>query len=101
VSARGLPAESETSIKIGFTDPLSQAFANFSAHRRRELQLLIEDINQRPCYGAAGKKEGRHSARPFQLQRAPTCAPLLREERCNEFLRNLHAICESAEKTAD
>ena len=43
-----LPAESETSIKIGFTDPLSRAFANFGAHGWRKLQLLIEDINQRP-----------------------------------------------------
>lgn len=39
--------QSETSIKIGFIDPLSGAFANVGAHGQRELQLVIEDINQR------------------------------------------------------
>ncbi len=39
--------QSGTSIKIGFIDPLSGAFANVGAHGQRELQLVIEDINQR------------------------------------------------------
>jgi hypothetical protein len=40
--------QSETSIKIGFTDSLSRASANFAARGERELQLVIEDIEQRP-----------------------------------------------------
>ncbi len=40
--------QSETSIKIGFTDSLSRASANFAAGGERELQLVIEDIKQRP-----------------------------------------------------
>jgi hypothetical protein len=40
--------QSENSIKIGFTDSLSRASANFGAHGERELQLVIEDTKQRP-----------------------------------------------------
>lgn len=39
--------QNDTSIKIGSIDPLSGAFANVGAHDQRELQLVIEDINQR------------------------------------------------------
>jgi ABC-type branched-subunit amino acid transport system substrate-binding protein len=35
-------------MNIGFADPSSRAFANVGAHGRRELQLVIEDINQQP-----------------------------------------------------
>lgn len=39
--------QSETSIKIGFIDPLSGAFANVGTHGARELQLVVEEINKR------------------------------------------------------
>jgi branched-chain amino acid transport system substrate-binding protein len=37
----------EESIKIGYIDPLSGPFANVGAHGLRELQLVVEDINNR------------------------------------------------------
>jgi branched-chain amino acid transport system substrate-binding protein len=94
--------QSETSIKIGFSDPLSGAFANVGAHGRRELQLVIEDINQRGgLLGGRKKRRPRFSAAFSFAAGAPTCASLRREERCNGFFRNLHAIYESGEKTVD
>lgn len=47
--------QTETSVKIGFIDPLSGAFANVGAHGARELQLVIEDINKRG--GVLGGKQ--------------------------------------------
>jgi len=37
----------EESIKIGYIDPLSGPFANVGQHGLRELQLVVEDINNR------------------------------------------------------
>jgi branched-chain amino acid transport system substrate-binding protein len=39
--------KAEDTIKIGYIDPLSGAFANVGAHGQRELQLVIEQINAR------------------------------------------------------
>ncbi len=39
--------KAEDTIKIGYIDPLSGAFANVGAHGQRELQLVIEQINSR------------------------------------------------------
>ena len=36
--------DSET-IKIGYIDPLSGAFANVGSHGLRELQYVVENIN--------------------------------------------------------
>lgn len=39
--------KAEDTIKIGFIDPLSGAFANVGQHGQRELELVIEQINAR------------------------------------------------------
>ena len=39
--------KAENTIKIGYIDPLSGAFANVGQHGQRELQLVIEQINAR------------------------------------------------------
>lgn len=39
--------KAEDTIKIGYIDPLSGAFANVGQHGQRELQLVIEQINAR------------------------------------------------------
>ena len=39
--------KAEDTIKIGYIDPLSGAFANVGQHGQRELQLVVEQINAR------------------------------------------------------
>ncbi|HUU71091.1 MAG TPA: branched-chain amino acid ABC transporter substrate-binding protein [Burkholderiales bacterium] len=39
--------KSEETIKIGYIDPLSGPFANVGAHGLRELELVVEQINER------------------------------------------------------
>jgi branched-chain amino acid transport system substrate-binding protein len=39
--------KSEETIKIGYIDPLSGPFANVGQHGLRELQLVVEGINER------------------------------------------------------
>ncbi|MDX1409016.1 MAG: branched-chain amino acid ABC transporter substrate-binding protein, partial [Saprospiraceae bacterium] len=39
--------KSEETIKIGYIDPLSGPFANVGQHGLRELQMVVEDINDR------------------------------------------------------
>lgn len=39
--------KSEDTIKLGFIDPLSGPFANVGQHGLRELQLVVEQINER------------------------------------------------------
>ncbi len=39
--------KTEETIKLGYIDPLSGPFANVGQHGLRELQLVVEDINER------------------------------------------------------
>jgi len=40
-------SQQEESIRLGFIDPLSGPFANVGEHVLRELQLFVDDVNQR------------------------------------------------------